>query len=266
MLIDTHCHIAGDEFVEDLDDVVARASEAGVLQAICILDAVARVELDRVPTVQQAWPGVRFAAGVHPHHAATVPLADLERVVGEALDVVGRRRGRRNRPRLPLRLRSAGACSRRCSPRRSRSRSPGTCRWSSTPARPMPTRCRARCVGRGTVRGVFHCFTGDQALADAAVGRGFHLSFSGIVTFPRAEAIARRGAAGAGRPLDGRDRQSVPVAGATAWRPQRTGPGGCACWKRSPGAWSVGRGRRGGGPGQRRGGLWSGRSPTGSAR
>ena len=89
MLIDTHCHIAGDEFVEDLDDVVARAREAGVLQAICILDAVARVELDRVPTVQQAWPGVRFAAGVHPHHAAKVPLADLERVVGEALDLSG---------------------------------------------------------------------------------------------------------------------------------------------------------------------------------
>ena len=49
--------------------------------------------------------------------------------------------------------------------------------------------------GGGRVRGVFHCFTGDQALADAAVSRGFHVSFSGIVTFPRADAlrdVARR--------------------------------------------------------------------------
>ena len=44
-------------------------------------------------------------------------------------------------------------------------------------------------AGGGRVRGVFHCFTGDQALADAAVARGFHVSFSGIVTFPRAEAL-----------------------------------------------------------------------------
>jgi TatD DNase family protein len=44
-------------------------------------------------------------------------------------------------------------------------------------------------AGSGRARGVFHCFTGDQALADAAVARGFHVSFSGIVTFPRAEAL-----------------------------------------------------------------------------
>ena len=44
-------------------------------------------------------------------------------------------------------------------------------------------------AGAGRARGVFHCFTGDQALADAAVARGFHVSFSGIVTFPRAEAL-----------------------------------------------------------------------------
>jgi TatD DNase family protein len=36
---------------------------------------------------------------------------------------------------------------------------------------------------------VFHCFTGDQVLAEAALSRGFHVSFSGIVTFPRAEAL-----------------------------------------------------------------------------
>jgi TatD DNase family protein len=44
-------------------------------------------------------------------------------------------------------------------------------------------------AGGGRSRGVFHCFTGDMALAEAAVARGFHLSFSGIATFPRAESI-----------------------------------------------------------------------------
>jgi TatD DNase family protein len=43
--------------------------------------------------------------------------------------------------------------------------------------------------GASEVGGVFHCFTGDARLAEAALGLGFHLSFSGIVTFPRAEAL-----------------------------------------------------------------------------
>jgi len=43
-----------------------------------------------------------------------------------------------------------------------------------------------RAEGDGHVRGVFHCFSGGRTLADAALDLGFHVSFSGIVTFPRA--------------------------------------------------------------------------------
>ena len=38
----------------------------------------------------------------------------------------------------------------------------------------------------GEVGGVFHCFTGDRAMARRALDAGFHLSLAGIVTFPRA--------------------------------------------------------------------------------
>ena len=112
MLIDTHCHIAGDEFVDDLAQVVSRAQAAGVHQAICILDAIARVELERVATVRAAWPSVRFAAGVHPHHAGKVALDELERVVSSALDASSARRPGRNRPRLSLRFRAAHRAAR----------------------------------------------------------------------------------------------------------------------------------------------------------
>ncbi len=36
------------------------------------------------------------------------------------------------------------------------------------------------------VAGVFHCFTGDRAMARRALDAGFHISLAGIVTFPRA--------------------------------------------------------------------------------
>jgi TatD DNase family protein len=53
--------------------------------------------------------------------------------------------------------------------------------------------------GRGLLRGVFHCFTGDRALAERVLALGFHLSFAGIVTFPRADGVRE---AAAGVPAD----------------------------------------------------------------
>ena len=39
------------------------------------------------------------------------------------------------------------------------------------------------------VSGVVHCFTGDAMMAERAVGLGLHVSFSGIVTFKKADEI-----------------------------------------------------------------------------
>ncbi|MDQ3009843.1 MAG: TatD family hydrolase [Acidobacteriota bacterium] len=44
-------------------------------------------------------------------------------------------------------------------------------------------------VGGADVGGIIHCFTGTQALADAAIEMGFHISFSGVVTFKTAEEL-----------------------------------------------------------------------------
>jgi TatD DNase family protein len=189
MLIDTHCHIAGDEFVEDLEAVAGRAREAGVPHAICILDAVARVELERVETVRRAWPGVRFAAGVHPHHAARVALDGLEGVVGDVLDATS-----------AIALGEIGLDYHYDFAPREVQREVFGRQVALAVARRLPVVIHTREAdadtlavideyGAGRVRGVFHCFTGDQALAEAALARGFHLSFSGIVTFPRAESL-----------------------------------------------------------------------------
>jgi TatD DNase family protein len=50
-------------------------------------------------------------------------------------------------------------------------------------------------AGGADVGGIIHCFTGTQTLADAALEMGFHISFSGVVTFKTAEElreVARR--------------------------------------------------------------------------
>jgi TatD DNase family protein len=43
--------------------------------------------------------------------------------------------------------------------------------------------------GGGKVGGVFHCFSGTGQLADEALALGFLLSFSGMITFPKAASI-----------------------------------------------------------------------------
>ena len=61
---------------------------------------------------------------------------------------------------------------------------------------------REHCRGGG----IMHCFTGDAAQARQALDLGFHLSFGGMLTFPKAEDRSRGGAHHAGRPAAGRDR------------------------------------------------------------
>lgn len=188
-MIDTHCHLAGLEFVDDLDAVIERARSAGVTSAVCILDAATRLELDRAADVRVRWPDVRFAAGVHPHRAAIVPAADVRRLVSDALDriqgcAVGEIGLDYHYDFAPRQVQQdvfaaqiALACDR------------GQSIVIHTREADADTLRVLDAHGRGAARGVFHCFTGDQALADEALARGFHISFSGIVTFPRAHAL-----------------------------------------------------------------------------
>ena len=45
--------------------------------------------------------------------------------------------------------------------------------------------------GQG-LRGVFHCFIGDQAMARDALDLGFYLSFAGPVTYPKNDRAGAR--------------------------------------------------------------------------
>jgi TatD DNase family protein len=50
-------------------------------------------------------------------------------------------------------------------------------------------------MGRGPFKAVLHCFTGGQALAKTGIELGLYVSFSGILTFPKSEALRKTAAA-----------------------------------------------------------------------
>lgn len=188
-MVDSHCHIAGPEFVDDLDAVIARARDAGLVHALVVLAADEVSELQQAAAVSARWGGVRFAIAVHPHAAgkftgqpsdaaakvdAAIAAQPLTRGLGEiGLDYhydfaprdvqqeVFRAQIRLARQRrLPIVIHTREAED--------------------------DTFAILAEASAGDVGGVFHCFTGDRDMARRALDAGFHISLAGIVTFPRA--------------------------------------------------------------------------------
>jgi TatD DNase family protein len=191
-VIDSHCHLAGQEFAGDLQAVVSRAQNAGVVRCLVILAAESDAEIDQAQMVLQAWPAARFAIGVHPHQAHL--FADNpEAAAGLTAS------------RLDL-LPSACAIGETgldyhydFSPKDVQ-QAVFRAQLRLAVARGLPVVIHTREAeddtlrivhdeSNGRLRGVFHCFSGDADAARRALRTGFYLSIPGIVTFPKAEPL-----------------------------------------------------------------------------
>jgi TatD DNase family protein len=188
-VIDSHCHLAGPEFIQDLDDVIGRAQAAGLQRAMVILAADDQPELTRAALVADRWSEVRFSIGVHPHAAGTY-TSDPDsgvRAVEAAIDQQPRTRGLGEIGldyHYDLAPREVQQQVFRRQIRLARSRR-------------LPIVIHTREAEDDTFRildeesagetgGVFHCFTGNREMARRALDAGFHLSLAGIVSFPKA--------------------------------------------------------------------------------
>ncbi len=84
--------------------------------------------------------------------------------------------------------------------------------------------------------GIMHCFSGGPAEARQALDLGFHLSFGGVLTFPKAEALREAARADAGGPPAGGDGRAVSGARPQARQTQRAGlhgGDGRGVWRKS---------------------------------
>ena len=185
-MIDSHCHLADEAFAADLDEAIARAQAAGVVEALCILASGDEAEAGRAHGVRERWPAVRFATGVHPHHAggfAGRPEASVEvtRAHADAFQAcgigeIGLDYHYDFAPRDVQQVVFAAQL--------------GLARERRLPViihtREATDDTFAILKAAGDIQGVFHCFTGDSEMARRALDIGFYLSFAGIVTFPKA--------------------------------------------------------------------------------
>jgi TatD DNase family protein len=187
MLVDHHCHLDFPDFAADLDGIVGRARAAGVGMIVSISMHVRR--LAETLRIAEAYPNVFSSVGTHPHYAHTeldVPVDEIVRLSAHpkivAIGEAGLDYFYDNSPReaqmqgfrkqiaaaqetgLPLVIHARDADA-------------------DIAAVLEETMAQRRFCA------VLHCFTGGADLARRALDLGLYVSFSGILTFKKSEAL-----------------------------------------------------------------------------
>jgi TatD DNase family protein len=186
MYVDSHCHLSFPELAQRIDDIRAAMKAAQVDRALCICTTLE--EFDQVHALAMRYDNFWCSAGVHPDNEGVrepsiedlLDLAQRPRVVaiGETGLDYYRLEGRSvaemawQRERFRVHIRAARQV-----------RKPLVIHTRSASE---DTLAILREEEGGEAGGVFHCFTETEAVARAALNMGFHISFSGILTFKNA--------------------------------------------------------------------------------
>jgi TatD DNase family protein len=183
MISDAHAHLDMSQFDEDREEVIQRALAAGLkwIVNICMIGDGA----EEAYALVEKHPALWAMAGCHPHDAKDFFLDDLarledlasqEKVVGigeigldfhrdysprsDQEQVFAAQLDLARRLKLPVAIHDRNAH--------------------------QPTLDLIKEAGRG-VKGLFHCFSGDVAMARRLLDLGFYISIPGVVTFPKAQ-------------------------------------------------------------------------------
>ena len=188
-MIDSHAHLGADDLFENIDEVLARAKNAGISEIVNICTNL--VTLERGLALRKKFPWIYNAAATTPHdvekegeevfpHIAYHAIKGDLNAIGETGLDYHYTHSAPEIQKLYLRryLRLALECQ-----------------------LPVVIHCRDAftdffeildqeyTIGGKHAPGVLHCFTGTVAEAEAVISRGWFLSLSGIVTFKKSEML-----------------------------------------------------------------------------
>ena len=185
-LVDSHCHLDDKQFDADRDEVIARAREAGVERMLAIGTGEGPPDLEAALRLARQHEFMYATVGVHPHDAAKATpetFATLRVLVAEpkvlAIGEIGLDYHYDFSPREVQREVFIAQM-----------------KLAAEAAKPIVIHTREawddtlRLLHENwTGAGIIHCFTGGPTEARQALALGFHLSFGGVLTFPKAETL-----------------------------------------------------------------------------
>lgn len=186
-LIDTHCHLDAEAFHQDLDEVISRATADGVRHLLTI--GVTLHTSQAAVVLANRYPNVSAVVGIQPNYAqeaaagdwdAIVELASHSQVVGIGETGLDQYWDHTDPEIQRDYFRRHISLSQQC-------------------GKPFVVHCREAeenviavlrdAAQRGSLRGVMHSFCGTAADAAACLELGLHISFAGMLTFRKNDAL-----------------------------------------------------------------------------
>jgi TatD DNase family protein len=187
-VIDSHAHLDFPQFDGDREEVIARAGEAGVKTIINV--GADLVSSQRSVDLADRHPSIYASVGIHPHDALALDDSVLERLrdmarhprvvgIGEIgldyyrdlsprdmqLEAFERQLDLADELELPFIVHDRDAHD------------------------AIMSTLERRAAGREALRGVLHCFSGDETMARKALELGLYVSVAGPVTFHNARRL-----------------------------------------------------------------------------
>jgi TatD DNase family protein len=187
-IVDSHCHLDFEDFRDDLPAILERARAANLVRMVCVGSGGDLATAERAVALAGREPDVFAAIGIHPHDAeklqpelwpALEALAKQERVVGigeTGLDYFYDHSARPVQREVFARFLGLAYAVKRpviCHVRDAHDDAITVLR-----AGPLPE-----------PGGVIHCFSGKVDDARRYLDLGLYLSFSGVLTFKKADEI-----------------------------------------------------------------------------
>jgi TatD DNase family protein len=185
-LIDSHCHLDDAQFDPDRDAVIERARAVGVEMLVAVGTGGGPPDLEAGTRLADRYADMYATVGVHPHDASKATPETFDRLrellshpkvlaVGEIgldyhYDFSPRETQREVFAKQLAIARDAGK--------------PVVIHTREAWADTMELLREAH-AGRG----ILHCFSGGPEEAEQAIELGFHISFAGVVTFPKASRV-----------------------------------------------------------------------------
>jgi TatD DNase family protein len=193
MLVDSHCHLDFADFAENRAEIVERARAAGIGRIVTISTRVKKHA--ELLAIAEEFPDVFCSVGTHPHNAHEEPEIDAATLVALS-----------NHPKV-VAIGEAGLdyhydTSPRDAQMTSFRRHIDAARQTGLPLVIHSRECDADMAqvlteesGKGAFPAVLHCFTGGRDLAFTAIALGHYVSFTGILTFKKSDALREIAAA-----------------------------------------------------------------------
>jgi TatD DNase family protein len=185
-LVDSHCHLDDPKFDPDREDTIHRALAAGVETMMAIGTGQGPPDLEAGLRLAERHPFIYATVGVHPH--------DASKATGETFETLERLAAHSK----VLAIGEIGLDYHYDFSPRDVQRAVFTRQLEIAAAAAKPIVIHTREAWEDTLAllgerwsgsGIMHCFTGGEREAEQALALGFHLSFGGVLTFPKADSV-----------------------------------------------------------------------------